>query len=185
MARKHDLNAPGSINSMSCVETVEEVFGTLKTPPKKNLSVFDQVAENLGKFLNKELDYEIRRLMGTHDIHLNLKAVPWAAPKLSKKGVYDIRGKEKQWLRWLIKEQWPRAPIPGPVEVHFKFGFKSKKPSEYHTKKPDCTNMQKLAEDCLNKIVIEDDRQVFKISAEKYYAADDHIHIVIVEHICH
>jgi len=37
--------------------------------------------------------------------------------------------------------------------------------------------MQKLYEDCLKGIVIEDDRKVIDISSEKFYALKDSIYI--------
>ena len=155
MTQKHSLNAAGSIK--------KENEGQHTSHKEKSL-------ESKGNGLK------------SHSLYIRLKAVPWAAPRLSKEGVYDIRAKDKQWLRWLVKEQWTDAPLICPVEVHFKFGFVTKRLYPYHVKRPDLTNYQKLMEDCLNKIVIADDRQVFKISAEKYYADDDHIRIEIIEH---
>jgi Holliday junction resolvase RusA-like endonuclease len=49
---------------------------------------------------------------------------------------------------------------------------------EIPTKK-DCTNMQKLYEDCLKKIVVNDDRNVAKISSEKLYAEKDEVIIKV------
>lgn len=39
-----------------------------------------------------------------------------------------------------------------------------------HTKKPDTTNLVKFAEDTLKTIVIEDDSQVFRLTASKIYS---------------
>jgi Holliday junction resolvase RusA-like endonuclease len=146
-----------STNSCSCVETVEEVFGSLKTPPKKNLNT-------------------------SHELYLKIKAVPWAAPRISKHGVQDLRAKDKQWVRWLVKEQWVGPVLTCPLEVRFYFGFKAKKIGPFHTKKPDVDNIVKLFLDTLKKTVMLDDNLVFKISAEKYYSSDDHVRIVIIEH---
>ena len=118
----------------------------------------------------------------THVLYIKLKAVPWAAPQFTKNGIRDLRSKDKQWLRWLIREQYVGPLLHGPIELRFSFGFITKRLEAYHVKRPDVTNMQKLVEDCLKKIVIYDDSQVFKISAEKYYSPDDHIRIEIVEH---
>lgn len=157
MTQKHSLNATGSLK--------KENEGQHTSHKEKSL-------ESKGNSLK------------SHSLYIRLKAVPWAAPRLSKEGVYDIRAKDKQWLRWLVKEQWSRAPLTCPVEVHFKFGFVTKRLYPFHTKKPDVDNLVKLSLDALKKIVVMDDNQVFKISAEKYYAEDDHIRIEIVEHIC-
>jgi len=116
------------------------------------------------------------------EINLSYRAVPWAASEITRHGAYDKRAKDKQWLRWLIREKWSGPVLSGPIELRFSFGFKDKKPLPYHIKKPDTTNLQKLLEDCLQGIAIVNDSQVFKISAEKFYADHDCIRIILIEH---
>jgi len=161
------------------------LIGCIKEPQ-------ETVLNRQGSLIAKKMEEDLRKLFGelvapanslkSYFLYIKLKAVPWAAPRLSKEGVYDIRGKDKQWLRWLVKEQWTKPLLSGPLEIHFKFGFVTKRIAPYHTKKPDVDNLVKCVMDCLKKIVIVDDNQVFKISAEKYYSPDDHIRIEIVEH---
>jgi Holliday junction resolvase RusA-like endonuclease len=45
--------------------------------------------------------------------------------------------------------------------------------------RPDCTNCQKLFEDCLQGTVIANDRQVQKISSQKQWAAQAYITCII------
>ena len=130
----------------------------------------------------------------SHEIFLKIKAVPWAAPIITWRGAFDIRNKDKTFLRWQIKEKWTDKILSCPIELKLFFGFSPPKSTSKkkvdsmisgrakHVKKPDVTNLGKLLEDCLKKICIEDDNQVFKISSEKYWATSDHIRIVIIEH---
>lgn len=46
--------------------------------------------------------------------------------------------------------------------------------------KCDTTNLQKFAEDCLKKIVIEDDRNVVQITSKKLYALSSSVHIKVI-----
>lgn len=108
--------------------------------------------------------------------------VPWAAPKLGRSGyAYDIREKDKRAIRYLIRQQYNKEPLKGPIGLSFEFFFSipksfSKKKTEdaladrIVPTKCDCTNLQKLYEDCLKNIVIEDDRNVFTILSQKRYA---------------
>jgi Holliday junction resolvase RusA-like endonuclease len=116
--------------------------------------------------------------------------VSWAAPVFSKFGTYDIREAEKRAIRFLIKSIYKDEPIREPTVLKFKFYFKypksvSKKKrllmekGEIIPTRLDCTNMQKLYEDCLKKIVIDDDRNVAKIISEKSYAEREGIVIQV------
>ncbi len=85
--------------------------------------------------------------------------------------------------------------LTGPLEIDYKFFFKippsySKKKQQqlldgklFHTKTPDCTNIQKFFEDCLKGIVIRDDKQVTKSCSEKIYSNKNSVVIKIIE-IC-
>ena len=129
-----------------------------------------------------------------HEITIDMKAFPWAAPTITRFGSYDTRSNKKNALKWLIKTAWDKQMITNPVEVCLKFAFrpskslsKSKKDAMVaghikHAVKPDLDNVFKATCDCLKGIVILDDNQVFKISAEKYYAESDHIKIIVIDH---
>ena len=114
-------------------------------------------------------------------ITLDLDPVPWAAPKLGRRGyAYDIREKDKRAAKYLIRQQYSKEPIDAPVILGFIFTFaypksasKAKKErmkaGELIPTRCDCTNLQKLYEDCLKGIVITDDRNVVYVSSFKLY----------------
>jgi Holliday junction resolvase RusA-like endonuclease len=120
-------------------------------------------------------------VLSSIEITLDLDPVPWAAPKLGRRGhVYDIREKDKRGARYLIKQQYLGEPLAGVVILGFTFIFpfpkkvsKAKKEKmlrwEIIPTKCDCTNLQKLYEDCLKGIVITDDRNVVYVSSLKVY----------------
>jgi Holliday junction resolvase RusA-like endonuclease len=115
-------------------------------------------------------------------IELTISTIPkpWAAPRISKWGSFDTRAKDKNVAKWLIKEQYRGYPIQGYVFLDFTFIF----PVPLSTSKKkklemlagnilptgcDCTNLQKMYEDCVKGVVITDDRNVVKISSRKLY----------------
>lgn len=125
------------------------------------------------------------------EITLDLDPVPWAAPKLGRYGyAYDIREKDKRVARYLIGQQYKQAPITETVILAFVFFFsipksasKSKKEKmlsgEIIPTRCDCTNLQKLYEDCLKGIVIKDDRNVVYVSSYKLYAEKGRVQIKV------
>ena len=124
-------------------------------------------------------------------IEIPVLPTPWAAPKMTRSGmVYDIRSKEKKWLRWHVKQLYKSFPVQGYVVVDFTFFFpvpasttKKKKAlmlaGEIIPTRADCTNLQKLTEDCIKNIIISDDRFVAKISSQKLYGEKENIIIKI------
>lgn len=113
-------------------------------------------------------------------IHIPLEPVPWAAPKLSRTHTYDPKEKEKRVIRYLIKEQYKGPILDEYVALKFIFGCTPPKSASKKRKdamlkgdiiptKSDCTNYQKLYEDCLKGIVIKDDRLVEVIHSHKLY----------------
>jgi len=129
-----------------------------------------------------------------HEITVDMKAFPWSAPIVTRFGAYDTRSNKKNALKWLIKTAWDKQMITSPVEICLYFAFKPYKSCAKskinamvaggikHAVKPDLDNLFKATADCLKGIVILDDNQVFKISAEKYYAESDHIKIIVIDH---
>jgi Holliday junction resolvase RusA-like endonuclease len=117
--------------------------------------------------------------------------IPWAAPKMTRSGfVYDIRSKEKKWLRWNVKQLYTDQAIQGYVVIDFTFYFpvpsyvsKKKKAlmlaGEIIPTSSDCTNLQKLSEDCVKNIIITDDRNVAQITSRKLYGEKENIIIKI------
>lgn len=116
-----------------------------------------------------------------HDFHIPFDPVPWAAPKLARYGhAYDIREKDKRAVRYLLKEQYKGDPITNKVRLSFWFNFTPPKSATKAVRvemlagriiptKCDVTNLVKLYEDCLKGIVIDDDRHVYALEAEKCY----------------
>ena len=116
--------------------------------------------------------------------------VPWAAPKFSRYRTYDPKEKDKRAARCCLASQYKGEILDEIVMLNFTFFFK---PPKSATKKQrismingdsiptrcDCTNLQKLYEDCLKGIVIKDDRKVEKICSQKKYAEKEHTIIYV------
>lgn len=99
---------------------------------------------------------------------------------MGKRGAYNPRGKEKNFTIWQVRSLHGGEPIPGYVVVHFTFFMripastpKKKIPlmlsGEIRPTNMDTTNCQKFYEDCIKNILIQDDRNVVKITSEKLY----------------
>lgn len=114
------------------------------------------------------------------EIHIPLPPVPWQPSLKGKHGFYDPKEKEKRCVRFFLKQYYKDLPLTDFTLLHFTFYFKI--PKSFTKKKvssvtqgrlfptrSDCTNLQKLYEDCLKGIIIDDDRKVIKITSEKYY----------------
>lgn len=130
-----------------------------------------------------------------YHIRIKHKPIPWAAHAGYGKRAYNPRQKDRDTIQWQIKLQWNGRPLlEHPLEVWFSFGFEppksvSKKKRAamiaglvHHAFKPDTTNLQKFAEDCLKKIVIQDDNIIFRVHSEKFWADEEHITIAFLEH---
>jgi|SRR3990167_2467669 len=114
----------------------------------------------------------------------------WIAPQFSRGRCYDKLDREKRCIRYCIKEQYKGEIIDDFVILLFHFVFKPPKSAtkkqrakmlaqEIFPTKRDCTNMQKLYEDCLKGIVIKDDRTVSSVASLKYYDEKECIKIRI------
>lgn len=125
------------------------------------------------------------------ELHIPLDPVPWTAPRISKRYTYDVRESEKRCVRYFIKQQYQKDPITEYTTIQFKFVFKPPASSSKKKRlemllgkiiptKCDCTNLQKLYEDCLKGIVIDDDRKVAKIFSEKVYGEKEGIFIRVL-----
>jgi len=114
-------------------------------------------------------------------LYLECDPKPWSAPQKSGRRFFDIKSKDKELARWQIRQQYRGDPMTCKVMVEFEFylripkGTSKKKLQEMRAgiirpTFPDCTNMQKLYEDCLQKIIIDNDRQVDRISSIRFYS---------------
>jgi len=116
--------------------------------------------------------------------------VPWASPRLSKNRCWDPREADKRAFRFLLRQQYDASPYEKYVAITFYYAFAPPASAslkkrckmlsgEIRPTKCDCTNLQKLYEDCLKGIVIKDDRQVCMVSSYKYYEEKAHVDIIV------
>lgn len=106
---------------------------------------------------------------------------PWSAPLKGKHGFYDKKAPHKEFVRWQIKGQYRDEPLLGHVGLEFIFFIPIPKNTSKAMRRqmldrrvfptsPDTTNMQKLYEDCLQGIVIDNDRYSSEITSRRYYS---------------
>lgn len=126
-------------------------------------------------------------------IILNLPYVPtpWQPARAGKGFHYDKKSKQKQIIKLLIKSQYRGPLIDTPVKVIFHFHFvppasTSQKERKLmiknevkHTRYPDGTNCAKLVEDCLQNIVISNDKNVCEMVWKKFWSEREGIFIII------
>jgi Holliday junction resolvase RusA-like endonuclease len=115
-----------------------------------------------------------------HTFELNIEPVSWLAPIRARNIFYNPRDKEKQVTSNLLMQQWHEPPISDYVKLNFTFVHAfpksmSKKnralamQGQLFPTRKDLSNCVKFYEDCLKKIIIEDDRIVVEIIAKKLY----------------
>lgn len=123
-------------------------------------------------------------------LHVDCNPVPWSAPHFGRNGAYDKKAKDKEFIKWQLKGQYRDIPLSGHVSLDFIFFIPIPKTTSKAMRKqmlerrvlptsPDTTNMQKLYEDCLQGIVIENDRYASKISSARYYSEKPGVWIVV------
>jgi Holliday junction resolvase RusA-like endonuclease len=123
-------------------------------------------------------------------LHVDCNPVPWSAPKKGSHGFYDTKSKEKEFVRWQLKGQYRDTPISGHVSLDFIFFIPIPKATSKAMRKqmlerrvlptsPDTTNMQKLYEDCLQGIVIDNDRFASRVSSARYYSEKPGVFICV------
>src|ERR1700732_4431342 len=129
--------------------------------------------------------------METIEIHINHDPVAWTAPRLARGICYSTHSKYKEIFHAIICAQYKACPLRGYVKLDFVFEFPYPKSASKKNillmqaerilpTKCDLSNCVKFAEDCLKKIVIEDDRNVVQISSKKLYALTGGVHIKIM-----
>ncbi|HUD01716.1 MAG TPA: RusA family crossover junction endodeoxyribonuclease [Rhabdochlamydiaceae bacterium] len=124
------------------------------------------------------------------ELNIPLDPVPWASPRVLKTHCWDPREKDKWAARFHIYDQYDGEPYQKYVAALFFFAFEP--PASASLKKRvqmlsgeirpmrcDCTNLQKLYEDCLKGIVIQDDRQVCVVSSYKCYEEKGSVQIIV------
>ena len=125
------------------------------------------------------------------ELEIKGKPQPWAAHQGYGRRSYDPRAAYKKTSRIQIREQYKGPIIEEAVSLYLYFympipkGLSQKKIEAIlrgdvrHIKKPDCTNLQKLIEDCLKGIVLKDDGQVECVCSVKQYSNDPRTVITI------
>lgn len=76
-----------------------------------------------------------------------------------------------------------RADITFHMQIPKSYSQKKKDAllGEFHWKRPDVDNLQKLIFDALNEIVYKDDGQISWVVAKKLYSKNPHIEVIISE----
>lgn len=114
-------------------------------------------------------------------IQIDCEPEPWSASLKGKHGFYDKKSKHKDFVRWQIKGQYREEPIHGHISLEFIFFIPIPKSASKAMRRqmidrrvfptsPDVTNMQKLYEDCLQGIVIDNDRYSSEIHSKRFYS---------------
>lgn len=121
----------------------------------------------------------------TYTMILPMKPTPWKAPRVTRRGTFSPHHRQRQQVQRFLKEAWIYGPLDGPLELEIEYRIKpppsysnAKKLRLYgqpHTVKPDATNLNKFLEDCLKKIVIEDDARVYQITGRKLWHTEDEV----------
>lgn len=117
--------------------------------------------------------------------------VNWVHHQGTGNRAYDPKSKEKQAAKWQIRAQYTGYSLVCPVEVHMTFYMGVPKNTSAvkrrqmlagrikHIKRPDASNIYYFYENCLKGIVIDDDSQVYRFTAEKLYAEKEKVLIKI------
>lgn len=118
--------------------------------------------------------------------------IPWAASRITNKGAFNPRAKEKNFTRWQIKSAYREQPLEGFIILDILCIFpipnsatkaervKMLSGEDFPTS-CDNTNCQKFYEDCLKKIVITDDRYVVDNHTKKIYGEKEKVIIKVWE----
>lgn len=112
--------------------------------------------------------------------------VPCQRPRFNSRTKHAYENPEqtklKEGYRWQLKSQYREKPLTCPLFIDFTFympipkGTSKPKTRDMlngrlqHISKPDIDNLQKFVLDCLNGLVIEDDKLVIEVRARKIYS---------------
>jgi Holliday junction resolvase RusA-like endonuclease len=119
---------------------------------------------------------------------------PWAAPRITRRGHYDIRSNDKRAIIAKLKAKYRGPMIRGAIKADFFFAMQipestSAKKKQlmaaqkiYHVKKPDRDNLQKMYSDMLQMAgIIQNDSQIVDGSTKKFYHEKPHVLILLQE----
>ena len=114
-------------------------------------------------------------------IRIEGKPVSWTAPIVGRFGTYSKHAAQKKVIQNIIASQYNGPLHKTAITVFFAFAFipprslSNKKRKAMieglipHTKRPDCTNLTKLLEDCATGIIWLDDNQIIESRTRKFY----------------
>lgn len=132
--------------------------------------------------------------MGGKTIIIRQIPVPQPRPRVTRWGTYDIAKDKKNWARIQIADQLKPIkglPLEGPIEMVVTFFLPipkatSKKKKDLmlsnelkHQKLGDIDNFLKYLFDVMNDLVFKDDKQIWKVQAQKVYSDKPHTKIFI------
>lgn len=119
------------------------------------------------------------------------KPVSWAHHQGYGKRAFNPKFKEKESVQWQMRAQYRKEILTCPVEIMMTFYMPIPKGTSkirekqmlmgmmQHMKRPDVSNLYYFYENCLKGVVIEDDSQVYRYTAEKTYASKEKVLIRI------
>lgn len=128
-------------------------------------------------------------------LNFTINAIPVAQPRarVTRWGTFDPAKDRKTWTKCLIKEQLGlqeklqcpifldlvfRMPIPKSSSKKIKQDIINEKMK--HVKKPDIDNMIIFIMNAMSDLVYYDDRQIYRISAEKKYSEKPGVDITVL-----
>jgi Holliday junction resolvase RusA-like endonuclease len=134
----------------------------------------------------------LRQAMSSQAIELVIPGVPvvWRAPYVGSRGAYSPKHNEKRIVQTLLKSMYKGDLIKSVIccDIYFHLPIPkstSKKKQALMreddirpTAGGDLTNLRKFYEDCLQEIVIENDRQIVEGETGKWY--DDEPRTVVL-----
>ena len=102
--------------------------------------------------------------------------IPWKAPFIGSKGCFSPRYREKKETQILIAAQYRGKLIKDPIrcDMIFYMPTPKKKKSGFCFSGGDLTNLRKFYEDCLQGIVIENDKQILTGNSSKKFCDTFH-----------
>jgi Holliday junction resolvase RusA-like endonuclease len=116
------------------------------------------------------------------------KPQPKQRPRVTSHGTYTPQATVdyERLVGWQCRSVYKGKPLTQAVKMTVRVFFKLpkrtvKEKGDWHTQRPDTTNVIKAIEDGLNGIAYEDDSQIVRIEATKQWASDDYVIVEIEE----
>jgi Holliday junction resolvase RusA-like endonuclease len=122
--------------------------------------------------------------------------IPWkrAGVNWKNKTFYDQQKKEKEQVRWQLRDQYKENPLTVPLEVnivcyfHIPESISRAKRSQmlagiiHHDHDPDGDNLDGFYWDCMTGVIYKDDCQIFSHSTVKIYGTTPKTVITVRPH---